>query len=311
MGCWDIYCFVCGNRCYQFPNNIESYLNNKKIDKNKIHELYYHLVLTMSKETEWLNNCTLLTPDDNIYHSCKEKQCNIEFLTKDNKYILFNKSSISKPYFDKFFGGMFGVYLHDDCWKYIEQKFKIQLKYSNLPIINKKNMSPVQYISNKVFDFINYGKIEKYWDGQYFNILKLIEDSNFYLSQSPLKKNKNISQINKNIRKLKLHEDNKRVGPSVSASFYPNDSIKFGNNKKFWIKKNNKWFELNDKIIEIKFINNNKHNRFLSDLSFIGQYNTKPIFIKSIIKSKKNIETITIITIEKYLNELKSKFKFI
>ena len=48
MGCWDIFCFLCGNRSYECDDNINNSLN---------------------KQTEWLKQCTFLTATNKIIHN--------------------------------------------------------------------------------------------------------------------------------------------------------------------------------------------------------------------------------------------------
>ena len=50
---------------------------------------------------------------------------------------------------------------------------------------------------------------------------------------------------------MKINTDLNRKGPSVSATFYPDKTIKYGLDNKLWIKSNGKWNlikEPNEKI---------------------------------------------------------------
>jgi hypothetical protein len=93
--------------------------------------------------------------------------------------------------------GDIGVFIHTDCYKYIKLKFNIKLKYSNLPLIDNRKKNYY-----KPFEYINYGDIENYWH-QDFQFEKLYIDNKQYLCSSPLKNDKNISQINKNVNAMK------------------------------------------------------------------------------------------------------------
>jgi hypothetical protein len=52
---------------------------------------------------------------------------------------------------------------------FIKDKYKIKLNFSHLPIIKSNNIY-------KVFSFIDYGPIEKYW-GQDFNFYQILADN--------------------------------------------------------------------------------------------------------------------------------------
>jgi len=134
---------------------------------------------------------------------------------------------------------MYGVFIHIDCWKFVKNEYNIELKYSNLPIIEKK------IYSTKIFNFINYGSIEKYWH-QFFDFIGIIADSNEELCNSPLKSNLVAKNIKKIISKLKIRNDPERKGPAVSATFYNNGLYKVGLNGNIWTIKNNKWLEIKD-----------------------------------------------------------------
>ena len=175
----------------------------------------------------------------------------------------------------------YGVFVHTDCWKYIYNQYKIKLKYGDLFIDSPKNY-------NKVIEFLNYDKIDNYWS-QDFDFLKTIIDNNEYLCTSPLLKNKNISIIKSNFIKLKIRNTEGRKSPLQSGTLYKNNIYKIGENDKIWYTQSNKWIELKDNIIEIKkeLPKNYKFSKY--DFKYIGEHNTKPIFIKSIDLGKKSI----------------------
>ena len=81
-----------------------------------------------------------------------------------------------------------------------------------------------------------------------------------------------------------------RKGPTLSASFYKSGIIKFGNNNRFWIIKQGKWFEMKGKIKIKKEELENKHYK----IPQLGESNTKPIFIKEFITEKKKHYAIII-----------------
>ncbi len=97
MGCWDIFCPLCGLSM------------NSGIDDS----------ITVKYIQNWFFKCTLLLNTDEILHNAEEVSCNITFSVKGKEYSLYNND---------------GIALHTDCWKLIKQKHNIELKYSNFPI---------------------------------------------------------------------------------------------------------------------------------------------------------------------------------
>ena len=186
MGCWDIFCFLCGNTCHPTFNDKETFLENvkdyeKKNNKwfksiyevyNKNPKIFLNKLDNIYKNTKWTRKCTFLTVDNKIVHNCSEVSCNINFQDKNhNNYV--HSTSYSDIYKDS----MLGVFVHTDCWKFIKNEYKIKLSYSHLPI------TEIDVLSPKIFKFINYGLIEKYWN-QFFDYIGVITDSNEELCKS-------------------------------------------------------------------------------------------------------------------------------
>jgi hypothetical protein len=319
MGCWDVFCFICGNPCHGMFGNFAKTIKEEYIDpeiksslpqssKDKIKRLKASKNIVqelekLDKNTRWMTNCTMLLIDDNVIHGVDETACNITFCkdkfcaTQLGKHIdVLSKYTEKSEYSFKEFG-LYGIFIHTDCWKFIKKTYKFDLKFSDLP---KEN----SYSYAKNFN-INYGLIEKYW-AQDFEFDEVVLDKKQYLCSSPLKNDKNIKQIKKNINALKIKNDPKRIGPSSSATFYNEGTIKIGKNNNFWIKKNNKWIIINENIIKINItINLQKINKkdlnFLMKIPFIGMYNNNPIFIISSLLKKNNYE-LQLITIDSYKN---------
>ena len=173
---------------------------------------------------------------------------------------------------------MYGVFVHTDCWKFVKNEFNIELNYSYLPI--KKN----KLYYNKIFDFINYGAIQKYWE-QYFDFIKIITDYNEELCTSPLKSSLVAKNIKKVLSQLKIKYNPERKGPHVSATFFKNNKslFKVGSNGNIWFIKFNKWVEIKDTILL-------RTNKPIKNIVYSGEYNDKPFFILKYIINKKNIE---------------------
>jgi hypothetical protein len=285
MVCYDIFCFVCGNPNrnvwnYEYEEQLEA-LNLSKGKETKIIENLKQLI----KSSIWMSNCTLLLENNITIHELKEYACNTQFRDKNGPSYDVLQSGHDKKKTPN------GIFLHTDCWNFVKQKYKISLKCSDLyPYINYPKTS--------------FGEIQKYW-GQDFDFIQIAIDNKNYLCSSPFKNDKNITQIKKNISKLKLKYDTKRKSPMCSATFYKQGDIKLGQNNKLWILKNHKWMEINEPLIskkislDVKKINNKQNKFIMVDTPYIGLHNNKPIFLKS-INWKDNICDIEFLLIESY-----------
>lgn len=320
MGCWDIFCFACGNTCRSISKSeiedffsiykeyTESIKQNKKV---KLASYYLDLCKKFSSDKDnvnkiknlykqkWLNKCTFLTIDDQVIHGCKEIGCNIDF--KDSKGNTYYQDLNVGTDSELCYKNNSGIFLHTDCWKFIKSAYKIELKYSDVAAIPKKG----DYY--KINPKINYDPIEKYW-AQNFNFMEVAFDSNIYMCESPLKNKQNHTRIKKIISQFKLNSDPKRSGPSVSATFYPENTIKYGINKELWIKKSGKWTQLKESIkrlsIEFNMNTKSKLENKLNKISCIGQPSINPIFILKIKLTKKNMCRIDLIGSEDLINQI-------
>jgi hypothetical protein len=319
MGCWDIYCFLCGNSCHKVHDDIqdsfleyvetyENSINNPKTKKwyktkyapyfkpiyekyKKNPKLFLDRLNNIYKNSMWLDDCTFLTANNEIIHDCEEVNCNIMFRDKKgNFYRHCTESEYLNP-------EIYGVFVHTDCWQYIKKEYNINLSFSYLPLI-KKNVS-----FYKIFDFINYGPIEKYWK-QDFDVFLLTADSNDELINSPLKSKLVAKNIKKVISKLKIKFDPKRKGPLVSATFYENNTYKVGSNGNIWFIKNNKWNEIKD-TVKYKFTT--KNNNLFKKISYSGDVNTTPIFVLK-IETNNKIYIFEILITKEYLNKITNKY---
>jgi|688.fasta_scaffold366074_2 hypothetical protein len=371
MGCWDIYCFLCGNPARRIGNNYDKIIlkdiilegvpfykdviNGKTTMKNKkriidlykqMYEIYKNdkefiekfIILwnntylfyeynkefpekfinlykktyekfknineliknfeKLNKTTKWVEKCTFLTTDNKIIHNCKIGDDDNFFTDSKNN----NYNNIME--YADIWEESYGVFVHTDCWKYVKNKFNINLNYSYLPILNS-----IKNPGYKIFNFINYGTIEKYWR-QDFNFIKVLIDSNEHLVTSPLVENSLTSLfINKIFSKLKIRLDSERKGPITSAGFYNNGTYKIGLNGNFWQIKSGKWIEIKEPVSKIiKIINRKDGTKFIRQLKFIGEYNNIPLFVQSIKHEKQN-STFELICIESYLPILNKKIK--
>ncbi len=198
--------------------------------------------------------------------------------------------------------------MHDDCYKFIKSKYKIDLKYSDVAVIPSSN----DY--NKINHKIKYGEIEKYW-AQNFDFEKMMIDNNEYMIEPPLKNEKNAQRIKKIITQFKFNTDKKRRGPAVSATFYPEKTIKYGINGLLWIKSNGKWSEMKaQKLINEKgkievsalALNNigEKERKYLEGIVCYGEQSEKPLMIKNIKDKGKNKIEIEFIGTKEEIDKL-------
>lgn len=267
MGCADLFCLLCGNTYHGSlePNDFLELVNkNKSLLHNKDPKLFSDKIKKLKRDTKWLYKCTFLCANNKVVHGCTEIGCNNQFV--DSNKNLYIHSTV----YDS--DDMYGVFIHTDCWKFVKNEFNIELNYSYLPIIKNK----LYY--NKIFDFINYGTIQKYWE-QYFDFIKIIADSNEELCCSPLKSTLVAKNIKKVLSQLKIKYNPERKGPHTSATFYKNNLFKIGSNGNIWFTKSNKWLEIKDTLVKTI----NKPNK---NIVYSGEYNDKPFFILD----KKNVE---------------------
>jgi hypothetical protein len=235
MGCSDVFCIICGNSCHYFDFrnyndeiNVFGNLKTKKMLNNYL---------------DWINKCTILTPNNEIHHNCENIDCRYSFIDKINKktYNIYNGD---KFLFFSYFSDEYknkGIFLHTDCWKYIKKTYNKSLVYSDFPI------NLIKKTSESILSNVNYGDIKKYWN-QDMNYKQMYLDNNIWMACSPLKNDKkNSIRIKKIISQLKFKEN--RTGPSTSATFYKNGDIKVGNNGKMFEKKFGKWIEMKIDII--------------------------------------------------------------
>lgn len=225
MGIWDVFCPLCG------------------LSMNSVNEDI--------KLKKWLKRCTLLLNTNEIIHDTEEIAGNIIFRDKSNKEIEIYKDN--------------GIALHSDCWKLIKQKYNIELKYSDFPIIKYKKYDYYQ------FTIFNYGKVSKYWS-QEFEFYELLNDKNEFMIESPLENIQNQKRVLSIFNLFKIRKD--RKSPLISASFFKNNDTLIGNDGNLWQIKNKKWNKLETFHDTLKFkISENKET-----IDIIDKYlNNKPL----------------------------------
>ncbi len=321
MGCFDVYCFVCGCSCYPINKDYikemmqfyKEYLEKPTTIKSKYYRNMYKAISEypnffidlekLLKTTKWLSKCSFLTSDDKLIKNVQEISCNGDFKdSKNNIYYQYSNSNYNDH--DFITRSSLGVFIHNDCKEFIKKNYKIDIRFSDIPVFTEKK------VYNKINKLIDYGPIEKYWE-QYFNYIECTLDSNQYMCENPLTNTKNATRIKKIISQLKLNTNLKRTGPSVSATLYPTNTIKFGLNKKIWIKKNGKWMEIKEQIETVEIEVNQNQSKLIKSLNNImywSEPSTKPIFIQSVQPNGKNKYKVKIIGTESLIQKVKNLF---
>ena len=266
MGCFDIFCALC---YAPYRGMDDGYLNDfdeKDIDK----------VQQIIENTEWMNKCVFLTVDDRIIHNCENDDCGGKFTDeKNNEY--YHIEELKYRNFELKY--MYGIFVHEDCWKYIKNTHNVELRYSHFPIIDYELK-----IHDKYYNPTNM------YEGQDFNFSDFIKDGYGKYCMSPLK---NPLVIKKVFTQLKIKNDKNRKSPESSASLYPENIYKVGKNGNIWQKLKGKWIPqetINTQLVV-------KTNAKLRIYRYVGETNFKPAFIKTATINGQNTK-LDIITIK-------------
>jgi hypothetical protein len=244
---------------------------------------YCNVKKKINSKLGWLNKCTFLTMNDQIIHGCIETHCNVSFQKGNKKYE--HMTNFTTGSFNDILGRCdnMGVFVHDDCWKYVKNEFDVELKYSSFPI-DKTNIKYYDKILN-----INYGKIEAYWS-QDFQFDVAYKKGHSYLCESPLKNTESAKAIKKILTILKIKDKKERMSPSTSATFYKSGIIKVGIDGNFWKISKGKWVKMQGDVKLSKVsvdILDKKAIKKLNSLNQIGDICNGTIAIKSFEYDKK------------------------
>ena len=227
MGCWDVYCSLCG-----LPFGII----NDLITNNIIQDKDFIKIL---KKIKWIKKCSILLPNNKIKHGHQEMNCNIYFCNKTKECYTINNP-------------IDGIVLHTDCWKFAKSK-NIILNYTNFNItkadIKKKrweqykfknlNYKPASLYHSQDFQFTKLEKNKKHWYILFSPMSKL--------NKLKLNNNRIINNINK-INKIN-NKYKKRPSPSFSAKLFIVGTKKKGNDGNMYIIKKisngqKRWFKI-------------------------------------------------------------------
>lgn len=304
MGCWDIFCFLCGNTYHANKYLLELFAEDyDEYEKDKIQ------IKNFINKMMWINKCTVLTADNKIVHGCKETSCNVMFETKKSTYacdLHFREIGYLNGLYTNI-----GIFCHTDCWNFVKKHYGIELRYSDLPVkytSYKGNKNPDRPLE------IKYYGIEEYWM-QDMNYVSMFANNDTYMVDNPLFTSsvKNISRIKKILSQLKLKKV-PRPSPSVSATFYANGDIKLGTNGNFWIKQNGKWNEIKLPIVQKTFkfdkkINDKSKYKIrdkIHSIPQIAEYSNVPLFVKS-FKSSKSESSIVLYGVQSTIDDFENK----
>ena len=326
MGCWDVFCFLCGNPPHmslydsvQLKEDIEYYESKEKKSKwfinyfKPIYQAYLSnpkfmneikvggKTQSIGKLTKWMGSNTFLTVDNRVIHKCHEVSCNINFVDSKRNTYTHDPENAYKDYLDH--GLNRGVFVHTDCYKWIKSTYKIELKFSHLPIVYPSK--PVY--SPKVFSKVKYGPIEKYW-GQDFDFVSAVVNSDGDLLASPLATGSTTGKrIGKIFSQLKIRLDANRIGPVVSASFYPSGTYRIGSNGHIWTTSGGKWKELKEPVVKSTYvIGKSQFYKLTKNFVGIGEPGSVPVFIVSIAIGKSTVELV-LITTQSQIEKLNKK----
>lgn len=296
MGCWDIFCPLCGAPMNCLIENSDT------------------LTPEFKSIFKWLLKCVFLCADGRIIHNVKETACNITFTDKNgNDY----SQDLNHSYFDEKKNCGFGM--HEDCWTYVKNKYNNKLNFGKIMYhVNKlkhidfalsgDSSDPKRFIHSASIKK-QYGGIGKYWV-QDFMMETMINDNNTYMCVSPLNKmksyismaKKNTIRINKACSLFKLNKQKDRPSPAISATFFDDGVYKIGDDHNIWITNGGKWKKCQTVVTNITvnidtFQKPKLYKQIIKILRLpqICEYSDNPKFIKinSIINKKKaNISII-------------------
>lgn len=215
MGYADTYCYLCGCCLHGIWHHWENEFDEP--------------VSKWINITQWMNDCTILLRTQEVIENVRDEGSGMTF-DKDGKEFFVYPERPAELSTDT----LGGIVVHTDCLKFIKNKYKIELKYNDLPDIYKIG---TPYCPLK----IDYGEVENY-QNQDFEWMEIIKNKKMqYILDSPLKNSQKQKYIINIINQLKIKMDPKRKSPLCSATLFEPNTIKLGHDNKFWIVNKNKW----------------------------------------------------------------------
>jgi len=194
-------------------------INNIERNYNKLvqlNNLNYNVPKIYKKsDIEWLKDCYSLLSNNTIHKKAIVEDCDEHFDETEYKYFSH------KYRFNQV------LEVHKLCYNIIKDEAKIKLKYSDF--INSSGKKSI-YLLN----YVNYGLIEKYTTQEFiWNMQKLATNKKLRdLLLNPLKNKENKTRLLKLFKQFKVKSD--RKGPSISATFFKNNTYLIGNDNNLW-----------------------------------------------------------------------------
>ena len=155
MGCFDVYCTLCGVRL----NGVMMHFAPKDTDKED--------PKTMAK-THWLGRCTVLRPGQKAQHGFQETTCNCTFQKTNGRgeeHFLLNGSGTKKRE-SKDAMTEAGLVVHTDCWKAARAATKVALTYDHFDAQRLQKLHKSTH--NYVLSYLKYAPASKYNKSQFF-----------------------------------------------------------------------------------------------------------------------------------------------
>ena len=192
MGCFDVYCALCGVRL------------NGGMFRDVAKE---PAKLRMIATTRWMERCTVLVPRRAAQHGFRETACNCTFEGRGRAYALDNYvARVNKKTRCDAMEGV-GLAVHTDCWRAARKAMNgrgLTLDHFDLRKLRTLHKTPHSYL----LTHLAYGPAAKYNKTQHFanDDIENIKEIDRYILVSPMGTSaaakKNAARVAANARKL-------------------------------------------------------------------------------------------------------------
>src|SRR3990167_6599278 len=116
MGCFDVWCALCGIPCW--------------VDRFNDERVAY-----FGKSINWIKDVVVLLADNSVHLHLVEVNCNAGFRDKNGD--VYNLHPTRDIYFSMFIG----IMIHYDCYQFINKKYNHKLRFSDFPDIYAKPLT--------------------------------------------------------------------------------------------------------------------------------------------------------------------------
>lgn len=126
MGCWDVYCTLCGCPLNSSEIEAEDILEyNPELTKEQIKEI------SKISQQRWLKRCTLICKDGRVLKNFEEVGCGNYFRKIGDE--MGDEFEVTPGPDPEFYGGdeygITGIVVHSACYRLIQREKGISLKY--------------------------------------------------------------------------------------------------------------------------------------------------------------------------------------